>query len=314
MSDPIEYHPRLLEEGVWCALRGRPERVFFHREREPLYRLEDPDERDRAFQRLHAAWFLRLRLDAPVRRAAAEHAEVLAAVDRCLIAPAVKERAQGAELYVAADGGRSIVIALRPEALVAPDRALAFLRREMLHVADMLDPAFRYEPRLPPQAAGPALDRMLQDRYRLLWDCSIDGRLVARGALDAAVREGRRREFGATFACLGTRLEEAFARLFDGPRPSHPDFAAMAADPAAFLEGRRTGALPGGRCPLCGFPTQDFEPQPLELPAEAIAAMRSEFPAWGPERGLCRQCADLYRAREQSDAAADGLPGRGGPG
>ena len=309
VSPRIAFHPRLVEEAVWAALRGRPEAVLFHRERDPIYRMEEPEERDQAFERLHERWLRRLDLDAPVRRAEQEHATTLAVASRCLIAPAFEEKTQGAELYVAASGERSIVITIRPDLLAAPDRALAFLRRELLHVDDMLDPGFRYEPRLPGQAAGPAHDRLLQDRYRLLWSCSVDGRLARHHGADPGVRERRRLEFGRAFSCLGCRADEGFARFFDGPRPSHPELVSLAAAPEAMLGLRAAPGLPHGRCPLCGFPTHDFEPRPADLSTETLAAIRSDFPEWTEDSGLCRQCADLYRSRDLSDAAADALPG-----
>ena len=303
------FHPRLVEEGVLTALRGRPEALLFHRDRDPIYRMADPEERDRAFEDLHELWFRRLGLDAPVRRAAEEHAGTLAAVSRCLIAPAFVEKTQGAELYVASTGERSVVITICPDLLAAPARALVLLRRELLHVADMLDPDFRYEPRLPAQAAGPAHDRLLQDRYRLLWSCSVDGRLASRHGPDPEAREQRRREFARTFACLGSRSGEGFARLFEGPRPSHPDLVAMAADPEFAFGLRPAAGTSTGRCPLCGFPTCEFEADPGSLPADALAALIGEFPSWRPEQGMCRQCADLYRERDLSAAEARALPG-----
>jgi hypothetical protein len=309
LDDRIDFHPRLVERAVWAALRGRGEIAAFHRERDPAYALPDPDERDAAFTRLNSDWFLRLAIDAPVRQAIGEQAAALSAVLRILIAPVDRDAEQGAELYVASAEERSVVVSVRPEVLADSYRVLEFLRRELLHIADMLDPAFDYEPALPPQAAGPTLDRLLQDRYRVLWDCSVDGRLAQRGwsALDA--RERRRREFAAAFGFLGDKAEDAFARVFDGPRPRHPEFVAMATDAeASFGVGPGSTRRPG-RCPLCGCPTFDFEPSPASLPAAALAAIRTEFPAWWPEQGLCPQCADLYRARAMSEEAVASLPG-----
>ncbi len=67
MLERVEFHPRLVEEAVFAALRGRPESRTFHRERDPIYREADPEERERRFAALHAAWFERLDLAAAAR-------------------------------------------------------------------------------------------------------------------------------------------------------------------------------------------------------------------------------------------------------
>ncbi len=313
MSDRIEFHPRLVEGAVWAAVRGGPHESAFHREREPVYELADPEARDQAFVRVHASWFGRLGLEAPVRQAFLEQRTALAAVDRCVAGPAVRDTDQGVELFVSESGERSIVLSIRPETLVDASRALRFLRRELLHIADILDPEFRYEPRLPRQPAGPAQDRLLQDRYRVLWDCSVDGRLAALGLLEEGARRLRFAEFGRAFACLGELAEEFFERLFDGRRPDHFSLVAMASDPeAAFAAGGRKNAR--GRCALCGFPTADFEPPDVFFLEKALRdAIKADFPAWREEQRVCRQCADLYRARPLSAAAADRLPGSAPP-
>jgi hypothetical protein len=297
VSGRIALHPVLVEEAVWAALRGTRAAAEYQRARDPIYRLPDPEERDAAFARLASAWFDRLSLVEPLRRAVEEQGEALDAAGRILAVPAARDRDQGAELYVAGPEDRSIVVALRPETFVDPDRALPMIRRELTHVADMLDPAFAYEPALPAMPSGPARDRLLQDRYRVLWNCSVEGRLRRRGLVPGTAREALRREFAAVFVLLGERTEACFTALFDGPRPPHPDLVAMAMDPRAGFGLPAGEAAPGDRCPLCAFPTGDFEPRPDDLPEEARAAIGASFPAWGPDRGLCRQCADLYRAR-----------------
>lgn len=299
MTAPVEFHPRLVEEAVWTAIRGRRDAGVFHRDRERLYAGDDGETRERLFARFHAAWFERLDLASPVRTALEEQAAALAAARRVLFVPETGGTPEGAELFVARPGEFSVVVALGPRTLADGSSCLALLRRELLHVADMLDPEFRYEPRLPRRSAGPAHDRRLQDRYRALWSCSVDGRLARLGRLDAAVREERLREFRAAFPSLADAAGGCFDRVFSGPRPGHPDLVAIAEDPRAALGLDPEGPSRSGPCPLCGFPAAEFEPEPSGLPAEVLEAIGSEFPSWRPERGLCPLCADLYRSRNQ---------------
>lgn len=304
MGDSLAFHPELVEESVWAAVRGRTAETAYQAERVPIYLVTDPEERDRSFALLHTRWFARLGLGEPVRRAWREQGAALAGLKRCLVGPARRRFDEGAELYVAAPEDRNVVISLRPGTLADPAAALPFLRRELLHVADMLDPGFRYEPRLPRRTLGPAEDRLLQDRYRLLWNCTVDGRLAAAGRLDAATRGPRLAEFLGTFAFLGDAAGACFARLFDGPRPTHPALVTMAADPAA---GFGVAGAPGagrGRCPLCGFQTVRLIRDPGEFAGGVLPAIRADAPGWAPEDGACGQCADLYAARMPEGSAA----------
>jgi hypothetical protein len=66
--------------------------------------------------------------------------------------------------------------------------------------------------------------------------------------------------------------------------------------------------IPGGRCPLCRFPTYAPEPNPEQLAAEVVARIVADFADWQPRHGLCGQCAELYRARPLSAGAAESLP------
>lgn len=231
-----------------------------------------------------------------------------AGVRRILLVPAPTRKSAGAELFVAGPDDRSVVICIRAETLVAPTAALLFLRRELVHIADMLDPAFGYEPSLPPHTAGPTHDRLLLDRYRVLWSCTVDGRLARQGMLEDHQRSERLREFAAAFPCLGPRTGECFGRLFERASPSHAGLVALAKDPE-FAFGLTTRSREQAhRCSLCSFPTSSLEPEPETLPEEALRAIRSDFPGWEAAEGLCGQCADLYRSRSLSLAAAALLP------
>jgi hypothetical protein len=297
MITRVEFHPRLVEEAVWAAVARIPGAGAFHRARESAYTMPDPEERERAFTRLHFEWFERLDVGRPVATALGEREAGLRAAERFLVGSAANGRSEGVELFVAPRGERSIVANLRAQTLVDGPACLTLLRRELLHIEDMLDPSFAYEPRLPSGHVGPAQERRLQDRYRILWRCSVDGRLLRWGLLGAAARDERRVEFERAFAFLADQAGRCFDRLFLGTRPTHPELVRMAGDPEAGfgLESRHPASA--GRCPLCGFPTFELERSPAGLPPEVRRVIASEFADWRPEQGICPQCADLYRLR-----------------
>lgn len=300
----LEYEAALVEEVVLRALRGHPEERAFRRERDRLYGIPDPEAREAAFRDLHAAWFERLGLGRPIAQAFHEQPSVGAATRGCRVAAARSRQEEGTELFVRPPGPglsdrdrRWVVIRLRPEALGSAEALLLFLRHELLHIADMLDPQFGYEPRLRREAAELTPERLLRDRYRVLWDATIDGRLARLGLAPPSVRAARFHDFVRTFPRLGARAEEAFSRFFDGATRAHADLVAFAANPGGGLATRAEGLHPGERCPLCRFPTHAFEADPSGLPLEVLDRVRADFPAWAPGHGLCRQCAELYRAR-----------------
>ena len=314
----LEYEPALVEEAVLHALRGHREERAFRRDRDRLYGVPDPEAREGAFRDLHAAWFERLGLGRAILLAFHEQPAIGAATLGCRIATARSREEEGAELFVRPPGPglverdrRWVVVRLRPEALGASERLLRFLRHELLHIADMLDPHFGYEPR-PWQAADPVPERLLRDRYRVLWDATIDGRLARLGLVPPSVRADRLRDFIRAFPRQGARAEEAFGRFFDGAACTHVDLVAFAADPGSALGTTGEGPHPGERCPLCRFPTHTFETEPQALPPKVLDRVRVDFPAWDPARGLCQQCAELYRARAFPVSPAGTLPAQPG--
>ena len=212
MSFPFRYDPRLVEEAVFLAVQGRPQEHAFHAQRDRVYELSDPEERDPAFQDYHASWFTRLRLGAPIEHAFAEQPCIAQAVREYVVGRAVRKKEEGVELFVSpAEQAcserqrRSVGLLLRPESLLAPDNLLRFVRYEVFHIVDMLNPDFGYEPVLPHSAVGPAHDQLLTARYRLLWDVTITGRLVRRGWVPAAVGERCLHTFATAFPTLGGR-------------------------------------------------------------------------------------------------------------
>jgi hypothetical protein len=176
-----------------------------------------------------------------------------------------------------------------PETVAAPEQAWPLLRRELLHVADMLDPGFGYETTLPPGAAGSARERVIRENYRVLWNVWVDGRLVRQGVLPAAARAARLAEFARAFPHLADGAETAFDRFFGAHQLTHAALVALATD------GPDGAPLP--QCRLCDLPTRDFEPAPTTLPDDIVVAIRRDAPLWQPADGLCSRCAELYASR-----------------
>ncbi|MBI2985338.1 MAG: hypothetical protein HYY45_01085 [Deltaproteobacteria bacterium] len=311
---PIHYDPSLMEETVFLALGEDREAKKFHRERDRLYGITDAEERERAFQDFHGAWFFRLGLSEQIEKAFGEQPLLSSSVKGCLVARAPGKREEGGELFVNPEEKlsgreqRTVSIFLLPESLLNPSVLLTFLRHELLHITDMLDPGFGYERELPAAEAGPTHVRLLKERYRALWDATIDGRMVRRGWAPESLRAERLCDFRQTFPMFGEETEDLFSRFFDREPHSHAELVAFILDPRA-LAAVPEAHHPGGRCPLCGFPTYAFEPHPECLSSDVIGQITQDFPRWHPSHGLCGQCAELYRARRLSVAAAMLLPG-----
>ncbi len=233
---PIEIHPHLAEEAVLLAIEAAPieERRRFRAERNPLYEISDPDAWEAAFRALHLRWLDRSGLPAPLRAALAEESTVPRGTARCLLLPALSARDEFADLL----GDRSplappptLAIRLRPETLADPVRLAALLSRELLAIADLLDPDFAYSPEPLVTGSEAPLADLVRRRYQVLWQTTLDGRLAARGRLSEDGRQASRRRFLEAFPQLGPAAESAFERLFAGPRPTHPELAAFARNP-----------------------------------------------------------------------------------
>jgi len=311
----VRYDPRLIEDAVFHAQRGSHVMKELDEQRSRIYEVADAEDRERRFNELYHSWFVRLGLNQTIDEALREQPIIAAQVESCFIVRAAQSKEEGAELFVASahrseeSARRTVRIALRPESLLDRERLLAFLRHELFHVADMLDPAFAYQPTLPKTEGGPTYDTLITNRYRVLWDVTINGRMAHRGWIAPSVRDEQWSDFICAFPMLETDGAECFERFFHAERPAHPELAAFAFDPRAVAGGPADGSVAGTHCPLCKFPSHAFEAEPNQLDGDVLAAITNDFPHWTPSLGLCAQCADLYRASRLSLAAAKLLPG-----
>ncbi len=226
----IDYDAGLVEAAVLLAEHGlsRAETARFRSELDRIYECADEDEREARFEEFHGRFFIELGLDRPLHAVLAEYPDSLRRASGCHVLRAVAARDEGADLRdqlsPESPPGRPmpvLVFRLRPESLLDPGRLASFLRHELQHVADMLDPAFGYERELPVQGADPARTNLLRERYRLVWDATIDGRLAARHGIEVKLCEGRRSAFVRAFPALGDGAERALERWLGEPSPTH---------------------------------------------------------------------------------------------
>ena len=302
----LRYDEDFVEEVVRLAAAGRCKRIAslqlsrFNRERERLYSILDPDERNAAFFALHLEWFREWRLEELLLNSLRQFPLLANELKVLAFRKPHGKNDEGAELYVNEAQERNGVVAMRPERLTEERGLGAFLRHELNHLNDMLDPAFGYEPNFP--VIGPSVNqhRLARERYRLCWDVSIDGRLTCRGLGTLATKDQRWVEFSAGFAFwTEARQREVFEFLWNNPTPTHRILLNLVCDPR---DGQvATRPRPGAPCPLCGFPTFAWEPSE-SLEARTVRSISSEFPRWRSEQGLCTRCAAIYRVNQKQFA------------
>jgi hypothetical protein len=234
----LTWAPDLVEETVLLAEPSMPsaERHAFRRERDPIYEIVEQDVRDARFHALHRQWFRRLGVHDAVERAVAESLDA-SPIDDGRVLRAVSSHDEGADLVDVVPPGQRVaspilVVRLRPAVLLDPTAVQRLLRHELMHVRDMLDPAFGYARSLGSDT-GPLTETMLRDRYRVLWDATIDGRLARAGRRGGEIPGARRREFEAVFSMLGPGARDAFDAWFDCDRPTHTDLLAFARTPSS---------------------------------------------------------------------------------
>jgi hypothetical protein len=290
-----------LVEGVvqLCATGKRPgvpalQIRRFHAERERCYQVLDADERATAFARVQLNWFHEWGVEQSLASVVSRFPGLEAALAALAFRKARGKADEGAELYCDAQGQRRGIVALRPERF-ADDAALApWLHHELAHVADMVDDRFAYSPDVSQTGQTVSQQRLVRERYRLLWAVSIDGRLTRRGLETVADEAQRGREFDRGFAFLPeVRRAELFAGLWSGRTASHAALLEVAADPRGLQD--HHAPVPGAPCPLCGFAAFQWTDAGQLRPA-ARERIRTEFPGWRDGEAVCARCAEMYDA------------------
>ncbi len=216
----------LVEEVVFLGLRDaaihgdRAGSTELRRRLDSIYDLPvDSPERDRAFREFHLEAFERLGHDRLLRGSLREFRLLGRVVPRASFFKAVRQREEGGDLHVR-DGSPTAVFRVRPVAFLEPGAFEPWLRRELLHIQDMVDPDFGYRPDLGEDPGDAARFNLIRDRFAVLWQLSIDGRL---GLPSEASPVGR------VFRPLEADERDALAESVRGwPRPTFDELLALA--------------------------------------------------------------------------------------
>lgn len=300
----IDYEPSFVEQTIFYAGRQDPKlETELHQATDRLYGLTNPTEREESFQAVYGGLFRRLGYDGVITRLLAERPLIESRVQRCIVRQAVSAKKEAAELFVRDTGDpaqpqqRSLFIHAYHESLLNPELFRRRMRREFLHVADMLDESFGY--RKDTLLGNQPRQNLIRDRYRVLWDIYVEGRLSREGHADDKMMLLLSCQFEKVFlkysACL---FPSSFERVYRADKLNHDQLLEWATSPDLLFERdpaapRGTTPGPGETCPACNFSTFDWFAADEYTPA-LIAAVQKAFPKWQPRQGICRQCADIY--------------------
>jgi hypothetical protein len=313
MAQPIEirYDPSFVEEAVFLELSAREaagdrrEVLAFHAQRSAIYEAEGlREQRDAAFQQLAARYFRELGFAELFLKRLEEVPLVAAHVHAVMVRRVFCRRDERVELYVLpgseahrhAGGPATLLIDLQAVGCRDRQRLIAWLRHELMHVSDMLDPVFAYAPHRELGGECELEDDLTRERFRLLWDLFVEGRMRRRGWPVAVEGSVRRREFERiALPWEPERRNMVWRTLGSREHWTQRELLELAQDE------RLTRMLGQGgvRCPLCHFPTREGMRDWSHERAALAEAIRADYPAWAPSHGACLQCVELYRSRLQ---------------
>jgi hypothetical protein len=281
----------------------------FHAEADPLYACKDPEQRAMRFRELFSRWFYRGQFDRPFADALAELPQLERATKMVTVTAAssrADERADVANTagspIEAASHRHWLGIRIQPARFLDRPLLRRWLRHELWHVRDMLDPGFHYV-REELTGAERLPQRVIQDRFATLWSLSIDARVERAGLLPLNVRRARLQHLTGTFPgfppsayhavldSIGVTVAQTYPELVEFARHPRNLFGDMA-DPS-----KGTQPLRGSACPLCHFPTFHWADLCSPNVQPVAAEIRAAYPTWEESSGVCSTCFDLFSIR-----------------
>lgn len=290
----LSFDETLIEAVVGSVLTSRTSKIHplqikrFQLERERLYSILDPDERDIGFAQFYHKWFQEWELERKFKSIVSQFPLLLRHLSVLAFRKALRKSDEGGELYVNSNSENHGVVALLPEKVKNEIALVRFLNHELMHLNDMVDVAFGYS--LDFFNSNSSQRNLMIKRYRVLWDVTIDGRLARKSLETICSKDQRLSEFQRAFSYLSNEKQiHLFDELWSGTVNHEKLLKQIARQNESVLVGNMA---PGSPCPLCEFPTFDW--YSTDISESAVKRIQKEFPNWKPDEGICTRCWESY--------------------
>jgi hypothetical protein len=299
MMRPIRFEPYFIEEAVFLRIKqiealGQKESAHsFHQGRTRIYETVEKEGQPKAFQDLNATFFSDLCLDKNFQDIFQEYPLLQSSGMDVYVKSTFQKRQERSELFV--DGSaRTLILSLRVLQTLDLGLLAPFLRHELMHISDMVDPDFQYDPNPVMGGTGQVEEELIRDRFRVLWNLYVSARLVGRGHAPLIPFNNLRGEFERSFSHIDEVEKAKIIQNFVGQKKWTQAELLQLARNERINKPLGEGGL---RCPLCHFTSYEdkrvwtAEHQPI------VVEIQRDFPKWNPTEGLCSQCFDLYSSR-----------------
>jgi hypothetical protein len=291
----------LVEKTVHLELQRRIEmEQLYHQRADFVYEEYDVSERQQEFQKLDWSFFCQLRIPERIAAQVEKFPIIGAQVKRIAVCLAAQKRDQTADLFFNGDV-KHVLVSICPETLANWDLGRKHVLHELMYVADMLDPSFAYEKRK--LGTCPSDEEIIRQRFALLWQIYIGGRLEQRDETPVLSLAEYEREFNRLFRRIpidqhGKLLE----KLWSGNHVTYKHLVGFARD---LSELARWGGVSMGMtsehnsslsrssfCPICHcrmYRAAQFDEGSNSIVVDRI---QREFPNWSPDQGICERCVE----------------------
>jgi hypothetical protein len=327
----IRFQPALLQEVIDSFIEktereGDPTYYKeFHELADPIYEKFSLEDREAEFKKLYQYLFGIWGFSDIIRDAFAEFPTLKEKIGIVLIKGVLKEDQEGVDILrkwgsveqelakqFEEKGQKGVGIKLIPRRFYDP--ALSrYCRHELMHIADMLDPLFNYDPDTK-VGQNPGEETLILHRYRVLWCQSIDSRLIRSGKDPMLSKEDRFKEFRSWYRKIpAPQLKSVFEGLWQTDSFNHSELVEMASDTVRVMERavevegsevpqtqNQVLLMPGFPCPLCRFPTYNWvEDMANKVEKHVLDYIRDNHPGWDVEFGACDRCVEVYKLRAE---------------
>jgi hypothetical protein len=325
----LRFQPALLQEVIDSFVEktereGDPTYYKeFHELADPIYEKFTLDDRESEFKKLYQYLFGTWGFSDIIRDAFNEYPLVKDQVGIVLVKGVLKEDQEGVDIlrkwgsveqdmarHFEEKGLKGVGIKLIPRRFYDP-ALTRYCRHELMHISDMLDPAFAYDADTK-VGLNPGEETLILHRYRILWSLSVDSRLTAAGKEPMLRKEDRFKEFRSWYRKIpAMQLKSVFEGLWQTGFFTHSELIEMATDTlrvmdrAVDVEGgevpeteNKVMLMPGFPCPLCRFPTYSWvEDMGSKIESYVLDFIRENHPGWDVEFGACDRCVEVYKLR-----------------